>query len=62
MKLRFNGSLLDPGVHPKLFMNLGDVLVELPVDGEVLIVGPWLGRQHLTEPAMAWRASHDDAD
>jgi len=23
---------------------------------------PWLGRQHMTKPAMSWRASHDDAD
>jgi hypothetical protein len=43
-------------------VNLGDVLVKLPIDGQVVIVGPWLGRQHLTKPAMSWCASQDDAD
>ena len=46
----------------ELLMDLGNVLVKLPVDGEELIVGPRLARQHLTEPALPRHASHDDAD
>ncbi len=43
-------------------MDVGDVLVKLPVDGEELIVGPGLARQHLTKPALPRHASHHDAD
>ena len=62
MKRRFDDSLLDPGMLSEPSMDLGDVLVKLPVDGEESIVGQRLARNHPTKPALPRRASHDDAD
>ena len=62
VKRRFDGSLVDPGVLSELSVHLGCVLVKLPVDSQVVILGPRLSRRHLTEPAVARWASHDDAD
>ena len=62
MKRRFDDSLFDPSVLSEPSMDLGDVLVELPVDGEDGVFWPRLARKHPTKPAMPGRASHDDAD
>ncbi len=62
MKRRFDDSLLDPSVLSEPSMDLGDVLVELPVDGEERVVWPRLARKHPTKPALPGRLPHDDAD
>jgi len=41
---------------------LRDVLVELPVDGEMRIVRSRLKRQHLTKVTVSRLAPEDDAD